>query len=164
MSGAVAHNPSGDSQMQLLQAQSAASYYYETYQNCASQLNSYKQQLLHKQNVIRQLQAQIQPMNLELRWYQAAFPNARKTYHLQTDLPNPENPAATIPIEKSPKSGQKSNLKPKPGQESNLKPKHSRKSSGKRMRTKARGARKVKPADVRRSLRLQGINVIEEEP
>ncbi|KAF3107613.1 hypothetical protein TWF102_006994 [Orbilia oligospora] len=151
---AEAHNASGDSQMQLLQAQSAASYYYEAYQSCASQVNSCRQQLLHEQNVVRQLQAQSQSISLELRWYQAAFPHAKKTYHLQTGQLNSAKPDALIPVAGSRRSSQ----------EGDPKTKCPRKSPAKKIKTKVRGVRVVKPADLRRSLRLQGINAIEEEP
>ncbi|KAJ6258074.1 hypothetical protein Dda_6987 [Drechslerella dactyloides] len=103
---------------------------------------------------------------LELRWYQAAFPDAKAEYHLRTDfqkkaegLPRKydavtEDTAAACPSVQGNPAGD--------DQEPPKKSQNSKKPSSKRGKiSKGRSINRVK--DVRRSLRLQGLGVIEEE-
>ncbi|KAK6507827.1 hypothetical protein TWF481_006248 [Arthrobotrys musiformis] len=158
MSGTQDHEQNVDAQMQLIQAQNSANYYYDAYQSCASQLNSCRQQLLHEQKNVRDLQTHLRSISLELRWYQAAFPNAKDTYHLQTDPSKAANLVAKITLNESEHQPHQLDNK------TSTKPRVPRKAPVKRVKRKVRKARAVKPADLRRSLRLQGITVIEEEP
>lgn len=136
----VQSNIPQDLEMALIQARQSANFYYEHYRNLATNFAQQRQQLVNQHE-------NLQAITMELRWYQAAFPDAKSTYHLITDYGRK--------LEDNEQEGEskfhQSDLTPIENEETHIK-----KSSKKR---KTEVSPDSKPIELRRSLRIQGIHV-----
>ncbi|KAJ6257624.1 hypothetical protein Dda_7411 [Drechslerella dactyloides] len=139
-------------ELELMQAKQSANYYFEAYRNASLNITHQRRQNQHDQAIIRDLRGQLHQTSLELHWYQAAFPNARADYHLKTNIPAKlliSAPPAQVPNPKE--EGRMSLEKAEPPRVATKKTKVTKKT------------KQIRTHDLRRSLRLQGLGVIEED-
>ncbi|KAK6357221.1 hypothetical protein TWF718_001544 [Orbilia javanica] len=136
---------------ELAQAKQTANYYFDAYRATSMYFSNQRRQMLHDQAMLRETQGQLRQVIRELHWYQAEFPSAQSKYHLETSS------------SKKGKGGTVNLAQQKPLPEIPHSPK-TMPQAKKVKNTKGSKIRKaLKPTELRRSLRLQGIDAISEE-
>ncbi|KAF3186380.1 hypothetical protein TWF788_003245 [Orbilia oligospora] len=137
-------------QAELDQAKETANYYFHEYRSASVYISNQRMQMLHEQSILRETQRQLHQVIRELHWYQAEFPGAQSRYYLETS-PGEKLQGGLLVQKPLPEIPHAQPLK------TTAQAKKTKNNNGSKIR------KAIRPNELRRSLRLQGIDVITEE-